>query len=322
MDSQKILVLETEKGSSEFAREEVLSVVERSHSGKVAQIDSGIFLVYGNCRAEDIAFAKRAGEVIGIVDNFQDISSIKIPEGKFYVRIIDTGKCHGTSEESEVGQLLGGKGRISFSNPDFTILAYHLDRWHICRQIYSRSNRERSKRKAPLRPFFSPVSMDPNYASFLINIGYFPAGATLLDPFCGGGGILIEAGLKGYKVEGIDILNEMAVGARMNLKYFGIRNFNITKTDFLEYEPDKKFDGIVTDFPYGRNSHISLERGLFYSKVAEHMAHLIETGSRACVVTDKKENLDYFTKFFTVDVVIPQKVHKSLTRYFTRMIKR
>ena len=131
----------------------------------------------------------------------------------------------------------------------------------------------------------------------------------------------MEAGLKGYRVEGIDILNEMVIGARMNLKYFGIREFSIIKTDFLEFQSDKKYGGIVTDFPYGRNSHISKERSEFYFRAAQKMSEFLEMGSRACIVTDNMENLEYFKTFFDIDIILPQKVHKSLTRYFTRMIK-
>lgn len=322
MESKNFLIIETEIGRYNFAREELLCTFERASSIPVREMGQGIFIAEGIHDLNGLAFVKRAGQVLGIAEQFSDISKVLLPEGRFYVRVIDSHKCHGTSEEKEIGQLLGGIGRVSFSNPDFVVLAYHLDKWYICMQKYSRNNLEKAKRKAPLRPFFSPVSMDPAFASFLINMGYFPHGSTLLDPFCGGGGILMEAGLKGYRVEGIDILNEMVIGARMNLKYFGIREFSIIKTDFLEFQSDKKYGGIVTDFPYGRNSHISKERSEFYFRAAQKMSEFLETGSRACIVTDNMENLEYFKNFFDIDIILPQKVHKSLTRYFTRMIKK
>ena len=322
MESNNFLIIETEIGRYSFAREELLCTFERASSISIRDMGQGIFIANGFHELDGLAFVKREGEVLGTAEQFSDISDVLLPEGKFYVRIIDAHKCHGTSEEREIGQLLGGTGRVSFSAPDFVVLAYHLDKWYICAQKYSRNNIEKAKRKAPLRPFFSPVSMDPAFASFLINIGYFPAGSTLLDPFCGGGGILMEAGLKGYRVEGIDILNEMVIGARMNLKYFGIRGFSIIKTDFLEFQSDRRFDGIVTDFPYGRNSHISLDRSEFYFRAAQKMSDLLQKGSRACIVTDNTENLEYFRNFFDIDIILPQKVHKSLTRYFTRMIKK
>ena len=86
-------------------------------------------------------------------------------------------------------------------------------------------------------------------------------------------------------------------------------------------ETGEKNGGIVTDFPYGRNSHISKERSEFYFRAAQKMSEFLEMGSRACIVTDNMENLEYFKTFFDIDIILPQKVHKSLTRYFTRMIK-
>lgn len=322
MGSSDLILLETEKGTHEFAREEIFSVFHRKFHYNVVEKDLNIFITKDIENLESLAFTKRGGLILGEVDELGEISKIKLRQGKFFVRVIDSGKCHGTEDEGEIGNLLGGMGKISFSDPDFVILAYHLDRWYIVEQIYNRNNVEKAKRKAPLRPFFSPVSMDPMYASFLVNMGYFPSGSILLDPFCGGGGILMEAGIKGYRVFGVDIINEMAVGARMNLKYFGIRDYEIARADFLNLQFQEKFDGIVTDFPYGRNSHISVEREEFYTKSAEKMHSILKDNARACIVTDNTDNLRYFENYFNIDVVLQQKVHKSLTRNFTRLIRR
>ena len=59
------------------------------------------------------------------------------------------------------------------------------------------------------RPFFYPGSMSPKLARCMVNLSRVNAGDLVLDPFCGTGGILIEAGLIGCKVVGSDIYWKM-----------------------------------------------------------------------------------------------------------------
>ena len=60
-------------------------------------------------------------------------------------------------------------------------------------------------RKVQNRPFFSPISLHPKVARALVNLSEVEKNETLLDPFCGTGGILLEAGLIGANVIGNDI---------------------------------------------------------------------------------------------------------------------
>jgi tRNA (guanine10-N2)-dimethyltransferase len=315
-------IIETERGSGEFPEVEIRSFFEKRSGSKVTNLFDYLFLVTSSSGIDELSFVKRVAKILYVVDEIEQLNDIKIPMGKFYVRVIDINDCHGTKDETHVGFLLGGAGRISFKDPDFVILAYHADKWYITMQIFNRNNREKNKRRAPLRPFFSPISMDPQYASFLVNFGYFPQGSKLMDPFCGGGGILLEAGLRGYEVFGIDILNEMVFGCRMNLKYFGVKSYQVERQDFLKFQCNRKFDGIITDFPYGRNSHISIEKENFYKEASRKMSDILESNSRACIVTDDLKNLDYFKVDFNIDKILMKRVHKSLTRNYVRLIKK
>ena len=86
------------------------------------------------------------------------------------------------------------------------------------------------------RPFFYPGSMSPKLARCMVNLSRVTEGQLLLDPFCGTGGILIEAGLIGCKVVGSDIYWKMKNGAAINLDYFGItdyRTFNRFSFQFM-----------------------------------------------------------------------------------------
>lgn len=101
------------------------------------------------------------------------------------------------------------------------------------------------------RPFFYPGSMSPKLARCMVNLSRVREGQLLLDPFCGTGGILIEAGLIGCKVVGSDIYWKMKNGSAINLDYFGITDYRTFNLDVRELKMYEKVAAVVTDPPYG-----------------------------------------------------------------------
>ncbi len=68
--------------------------------------------------------------------------------------------------------------------------------------------------------FFHPGVLMPRVARALANLSGIKPGELFLDPFCGTAGILIEAGLMGARVIGVDAQEKLVEGARMNLEAF------------------------------------------------------------------------------------------------------
>jgi tRNA (guanine10-N2)-dimethyltransferase len=101
------------------------------------------------------------------------------------------------------------------------------------------------------RPFFYPGSMNPKLARCMVNLSRIKEGQLLLDPFCGTGGILIEAGLIGCKVAVSDIYCKMKNGTAINLDYYGITDYRTFNVDIRELKMYEKVDSVVTDPPYG-----------------------------------------------------------------------
>ncbi|WP_405269652.1 TIGR01177 family methyltransferase [Methanobrevibacter sp.] len=101
------------------------------------------------------------------------------------------------------------------------------------------------------RPFFYPGSMNPKLARCMVNLSRVKEGQLLLDPFCGTGGILIEAGLIGCKVVGSDIYWKMKNGTSINLDYYGITDYRTFNLDVRELKMYEKVASVVTDPPYG-----------------------------------------------------------------------
>ncbi|MGP6293925.1 methyltransferase domain-containing protein [Caldiplasma sukawensis] len=316
-------LLESWRGFPEFCLEDFQSVTEKKYSGKLSMLNSFIFTSEVEESAiREYSFLKRASYLLDIFQNEDEFSRLKIPEGKFYLRIIDPDGCHNTDYESHIGNIIGAKGRVDFKNPDFILYFYHIKKWYVGLEKLKINYEETKNRSAPKRPFFSPVSMDPKFASFLVNLGYFHKNSVLLDPFCGSGGILLEAGLKGYSVIGIDIMKSMTVGASLNLKFYGIRNYKIICNDFFKIEENLMVDGIVTDFPYGRNTVISEEPEYFFKNSAEKFHEVLSPGGRACIVSNTRNIEEHFSKYFIIDRILQQRVHRSLNRYYYRMIRK
>ncbi len=316
----EIFVLEYSQDIPEASLYEIENFCVLSHS-ELIFVENGIALISGYAsNMSDSAFVKRIARVIEIKDRQEAISGESLPPGKFYVRFLDGSDCHDSSLESYLGGILGGSGRVSFSSPDFIVRVYHLEKWYVAIEIFSGNSSQFENRRAPRRPFFSPISMHPRIARFLVNVSNAPKNGTILDPFCGTGGILMEAGSTGRRVVGIDMSLQMTAGAKLNLKYFGIRDFSIITGNFLEVEIPNNIDTIVTDLPYGRNSPMHRQDILeLYWKSMEKFGRILKRGSRCVIAVSDLQMLPRSLPDFTILKVIDNRIHKSLTRHYVIM---
>ena len=147
--------------------------------------------------------------------------------------------------------------KVNLKNPKTRIELFIVDGKVYCGLLIYKNNDDFESRKSHLRPFTHPSSLHPKLARALVNIIGIKEKEILLDPFCGTGGVLIEAGLMGIKVIGYDISKNMAKGCKENLKYFKIKKFDIVNKNALQMQ--NKFDYVVTDLPYGLNSNVYLQ---------------------------------------------------------------
>jgi len=178
----------------------------------------------------------------------------------------------------------------------------------ICR--INRSQFE--ERRASKWPFPLPTAMHPRIARTLVNLSGIKDGNTLLDPFCGAGGILIEGGLIGCRVKGVEIKKDAAIGCEKNLKHYGIEDYEIMTGDMREFDLSG-VDAVVTDFPYGRSSHLSDKMEKLYEEAIEKIA---DWTSKAVIGMPSLDFLPLVENYFDVIAIHPARVHKSLTRFF------
>jgi len=110
-----------------------------------------------------------------------------------------------------------------------------------------------AERRPKKRPFFQPSAVSAKLARCMVNLTRVKKGDLLLDPLCGTGSFLIEAGLIGCRVIGADAQRHMVRGALRNLRHFGVNPEAMIVAD-AKRPTVAKVDGIVTDPPYGRTA--------------------------------------------------------------------
>ena len=229
------------------------------------------------------------------------------PEGSYAVRVENlTGKkVEKETVESELGEKLSTeKNKVKLENPETVIKVYITDNKKYYGQVIEDINRGLfQKRSNEKRPFSSPISMDPVLARVLGNLSEVSSGEQILDPFCGTGGILIEAGLCGIGVKGLDIQEEMVKGAKQNLKEYGILNYDIREGDISEVnEIYDEYNAVISDLPYGKASKQENE-------AVEKFLKFIQNFEGKTVFMYNESSLGNYEADFEVYV------HKNLTRH-------
>ncbi len=174
------------------------------------------------------------------------------------------------------------------------------------------------QRKVQHRPFFSPISLHPKLARALVNLSGIRKDGILLDPFCGTGGFLIEAGLIGAKVIGSDIERKMIDGGKKTLEFYKIKESDLFCSDIGDINNHvSEVDAVVTDLPYGKSTTTKGEdiRGL-YERAFRNIADVLKKHGKAVIGLSNKDMIDLGKSYFSLIEVHEWRAHRSLIRYF------
>ncbi|WP_292518032.1 methyltransferase domain-containing protein [Methanoculleus sp.] len=213
----------------------------------------------------------------------------------------------------DLERLIGGliAGPVSLADPVEEYRAVvSEDRCYFGRVIQKIDRGAFDARNPMRRPFFHPGVMMPRMARALVNISLVAPGEVVFDPFCGTGGILLEAREIGACILGSDFDPAMVAGYRQNLPGSDVMIADATAVPIC----DGALDAVVTDLPYGQSVRIraeSMDR-LYDGSLAE-VRRILQPGRRAVVVTHR-DITDIAARHFTVLQEHEQRVHKSLTR--------
>ncbi len=341
---QSVYVLELGGQDDPFARREAASA-----ASDVSPLAPGLATARGvTDRARHLAYTHRACELVGTGD--PDIESAEAVleaatldrEGTVAVRAVDvraSTRVDTQAAERALGGVLTDRGfAVDLETPDHTLYAYFADPagddetddagaaccalgWQAVA-----SRRDFGGRQPTDRPFFQPGSMDPLEARALVNIAGARPDTTVVDPMCGTGGLLLEAGLVGARAVGGDAQAKMVRGSRENLRhvldgaghpgrgeYPDPAGWDLFRSDAARLPlADGAADAVVFDAPYGRQSRIE---GELSPLVSGALAEARRIAPRCVLVADRDWAPLAREAGWTVTDRFERRVHRSLVRH-------
>ena len=287
-------------------------------------------------RVRGLAFTRRASALLGTTDpTVEDADALLAAAtldraGSVAVRAVDVRGTAGVDTqraERVLGDRLVDRGfRVDLDDPDHELRALFAGPLPdaaggpagtgICAVgwLAVESRRDFGERAPSDRPFVQPGSMDPLLARALVNVAGARPGRTVLDPMCGTGGLLVEAGLVGARVLGTDAQATMVAGARRNLRAALDGNFDLARADARRLPlADGAVDAAVVDVPYGRQSKV--EAGSLAALVGDGLSAWRRVAGRAVVVGDRSWADAATDAGWTVESRFRRRVHRSLDRH-------
>ena len=276
-------------------------------------------ILLGECAADE-------REIGNFVKN-QPLDDLTTGASNFAVRSTRIGgvvKSIGrVSLERNIGRLVKEsvpRLNVELTNPDLTLVCVlYESKFLFGLSAFKKPSGLMAPRRPRKRPVFHPSTMPPKIARCMVNLARAKPGSTFLDPFCGVGGILIEAAVIGCDVVGIDASPRMLTGARRNLTHFQLKALGFVHAD-ARTPPIGDVRAIATDPPYGRGSStMGVKMSTLIREFLERAANLLRTGGHLCISTPAEVDVERYAHEagFNLKEQHLVRVHRSLTRRFT-----
>lgn len=256
--------------------------------------------------------------------NETDLSDILSSGDSFSVRITKAGRRR-SSKNSEALEAFVGKlvqqmvpnVSVDLADPKKPLLGILYDgKFLLGLEEYRREAGTFASRRPRRRPVFHPSTMQPKLARCMVNLARPRRGDLILDPFCGVGGLLIEASLMGCRCLGSDIGLKKVRDSMTNMKYFGLDSVGMVLADARSL-PFKEVNAIATDPPYGTaaSTHGTSTHELF-REFLEAAHETVAPNRYMCMGAPTKLGIDTLGKDAGWTPVEHYEiyVHRSLTR--------
>ena len=270
--------------------------------------------------ADRISLTHSLGRYLGAYDP-DDVSGLEgaeLPEGTFAVRGKRfEGMMRDVDSQAlvrKIGGILSRKNDVDLREPDFVVKMQMCDKVHLFIENRVTETDLLNKRKVSERPFFSPISLHPKYARALINMTGVKTGGTVLDPFCGTGGIAIEAASMGMNAIVSDFDEDMVIGCQENMDFYGLELTDFEVSDISDIAGRfSDVDSVCTDPPYGRSTKTGGEDvDRIYERAGEAIPKVLRPGARAGIVLPHPMEL----RTMSLEGMYVQHVHGSLSRHY------
>ena len=316
------------KENIELAKEEVFALfnyTEFKLLHNILLLNAKISDIYFRRIASRLAYTRSAYvflfmcDINDLNDNIARFNWSSIYKNDFSVRV--SGENNNLSEK-QIASLVWNKlkdPKVNLKDGYTNIHFFVFDNVVVCGLRKHVESHDFQKRRSHLRPNNYPVSLHPKLARACVNLVGIKKNDILLDPFCGTGGILIEAGLMNMKVIGFDINEKMLKISKCNFEFSKLRSFHLFKKDAtIKDSYDIDFNAIVTDLPYGKSSTSLEDLDNIYLKFLEIVKSLKQSELiKRCVVIFP-DFIDYKKIFSILGLEVKKEfsfyIHKSLTR--------
>lgn len=159
---------------------------------------------------------------------------------------------------------------------------------------------------------YHPAMLKPKLARLLVNLT--GAKNMVLDPFCGTGSVLIEAGVLGLRPVGSDIERKMIWYSKVNTEHFKVKA-DLKQVDATKLETEfKNIEAIACDPPYGKSSTLAGKKlKELYPKFLESAHKVLKKNGRLVMIKPHYLKLKIPRKFKKLGE-FDWYVHGSLTR--------
>jgi len=285
-----VYIYELSKENLKLAKTEVLTLTKARNS----KLKKNLLFTSAYKYPERLAYTKAVYKFLGT--NINKIKWQKYYKDSFCVRVQG-------ANERELAEKIWNKLKnpiVNLKNPktQFNLLS----KKYFGLLIYKNQD-DYEKRKTKNRPESHPSSLHPKLAKAMINLTGAIKSSIILDPFCGSGGLLIEAGLMGMKIEGSDLDRNMVNRAKINLKHYKIKA-KVEQKDALTIT--RKYKYVVTDLPYGKSTKVTNIKSLVKEFLDNIKANVIVLGLPDFIKLPKNK--------YKVESYFKHYLHKSLSK--------
>lgn len=340
---------------SELPKFEVLSVLEsESYSHQLLKKSNQCLILKcskegAHLAAERAAYCKRSVKILykaevveepvtklaeKIIRNI-DFENLMSNQKSFLVRVYRIGSTHSKYNSMDLEVAIGkeiwvkmkGTCKVDTKKPDITfVLLFTQDELLFGEEIYARRKGSFVSRRPDKRPYFKPGTLEPRFARMMANLSKANTKNFLLDPFCGPGGIIVEAALMNCNVVGLDIDKRMVKGSIRNLAHYTPDSqYHIFVSDARNLPFHNNISSIATDPPYGRSTSTYGKEieDLLEQFFSEASNALVTGGVLAIGMLDEIPLEDIAKKYrFNLSIFEKIYIHKSLTRRVGVFVKK
>ncbi|MBT7902418.1 methyltransferase domain-containing protein [Candidatus Woesearchaeota archaeon] len=314
---KKVFLLSGE--NLELAQAEILALTKRKP--KNWELIDNVIISNANFKLARLALTKKVYEYLfqstskNINKKMEKYNWNKAYKKNFSLRISNVGHIKFYEKEAQLAKHIWNQIKEPRVDLKQAVTKFELvitEKKILGGKILHEPKNDYKLRRPHLRPAPCPTSLSPKLARACINLTGIQTGKTLCDPFCGSGGILLEAGLMRFKTIGYDVDKNLLKSAKKNLDYYKIKGYSLDERDSTKL--CESVDYVVTDLPYGKSSKItdSLKRLYF-----DFLTSLSENLKYKAVVIFP-DFIDHKKIIKKTSLVIEKEfswyVHRSLTR--------